>query len=84
MEKYIDLAVTPKIKMTTLPEADNAAEAFIGGTKYLFRHVKQEEEVVDFRRYLFMEPEGSRSLRFTHVVSAHPEGCFTWQTTLSL
>ena len=72
MADYIDLPVTPKVKLTTLP-TDPAyelqdGEAFIGGTKYTFRHIKQEEEEVDFRRYIFMEPEGDKP--FAHLLSA--------------
>lgn len=82
MADYIDLPVAPKVALlTTLPTSLQDGEAFIGGTKYSFRHIKQEEEEVDFRRYIFMEPEGAAKSTFC-TISALTRS-FHLQTMLS-
>jgi len=57
MQSYIGLSVSPRVKLGTL-FGELPGEAYM----MKMRHIKQDEEVVDFRRYAFMEPEENAML----------------------
>jgi len=58
MHEYIRMGAPPKIKFISRPGGPQPGEAYIS----TMRHYNQDTEVIDFRRYSFMEPEDNAKL----------------------